>query len=366
MPTPEFNKSSTWRSFSSVKSINVSSAIDSKTVQSAEEAIEGAIAVEEVDVNLYRSLRLWIPAGARGVFGGQVIAQATLSAAKTVPENLKLHSLHSYFINAGDPNLPILYQVERIRDGRSYATRTVQAKQRDRIIFTITCSFHSGDQDQMYFQHPSIPNISTLPRPETLKPEEEKFEEWIKFVSEMVKNKKEKGENTTKEDRLLDLLEVKLEECVLGPVEIRDLGKLEGWEGNMSTGPEGRDKWRRMYWIRSRAPVKNDDATRKSLLAYASDLHLMGTISRALGVSFRTSKPRLTMMVSLDHSMWFHDNDSMDPREWMLYVMEASWADKGRGLAQGQIYDQKGRLLITVAQEGMIRVDSPKKPDSKL
>jgi len=313
-----------------------------------------------VDTDLFRSLRLWIPAGARGVFGGQVIAQASLAAAKTVPEEQKMHSLHSYFILAGNPDLPILYQVERIRDGKSYATRTVQAKQRGRTIFTITCSFHRPEPMQPHHLGPDHLDVTKLTPPEQLKSEEDRIQQWITQVNHRIEKIKKDGGDSTRMEKLHYFLKMKLEETVVGPMEVKPLDESYGAEGSGISGEP-----HRMFWLRSRAPIRANDSTKKALLAYASDLHLMGTVSGALGLRFRTTKPKLSMMVSLDHSMWFHAND-LEPHEWMLYVMESPWSANGRGLVNGKIYSREGQLLLSVAQEGMVRVELDKTPLNKL
>ncbi|PRP85141.1 hypothetical protein PROFUN_07212 [Planoprotostelium fungivorum] len=343
-----------WRSFASVTASNIGTVFDSNTVDRSEDNIVGAFDVEEIDTDLFRSLRLYIPAGARGVYGGQVIAQATLSATKTVRPEMKLHSIHCYFIFAGDPDIPILYQVTRIREGKSYATRSVQARQRGKAIFTLMCSFHTPEPGLSH-QLP-MQELASIPHPDTIKPEENTFHRWISEVEAKKKKMEDDaadGEATTKMEDLLSLLKMKLDESRISPVETRLISNhLE--EGTGKTG-----KSTRMLWFRSRAPVPPVDAMRKAFVAFASDFHLIGTVSSALGLNFRTSKPRLAMMVSLDHTMWFHND--IEPSQWMLYVMEAPWSGGARGLAHGKIYSMDGTLLVSVSQEGMIRVETEKK-----
>lgn len=134
--------------------------------------IEDALELEELDVNMFRSRNaLWVPIGSRGVFGGQVLGQALMACTKTVPDPFVVHSLHSYFLLAGDPQLPLLFQVESTRDGRSYITRTVRARQRGKCIFTMTVSFQRPEPYE--FEHQLAPPAA--PRPETLASEEDRL-----------------------------------------------------------------------------------------------------------------------------------------------------------------------------------------------
>ncbi|KAK5664894.1 acyl-CoA thioesterase [Batrachochytrium dendrobatidis] len=137
--------------------------------------IELALDLEYIDSNLYRSKQLWTPAGNRGVFGGQVVGLALSAAAKTVDSKFQVHSLHSYFLLAGDHSLPIIYRVYRIRDGKSYASRTVTARQRGRVIFMLMCSFQVEEFSPLAHQY-DMPNV---PLPESLKSTEQRLREWL-------------------------------------------------------------------------------------------------------------------------------------------------------------------------------------------
>jgi len=315
------------------------------------ERVEEALEVEKIDKDLYRSKRLWMPDGGRGVFGGQVIAQAAWAATLSVKEEgdeaqrpaKHLHSLHSYFLSFGDAGYPILYHVGRLRDGRSYSTRSVLATQRGQPIFSLNCSFQTPEPAQPTFRVP-IPGVNgiavegkRLPQPEECLPTEDRLQKVLHDKPNLPRKLKEYIERRMKERRL-------------SSIELRNVDKTElGWLVSMKKGAEAQAA----YWFRSRAPVRTDSAFQKCVLAYVSDLNFIGTAAKANGLT-ATSRPTLGMLASLDHSMWFYD-DSVDASEWLLFHMESPAVASGRGLAQGKIYKRDGTLAVVCTQEGVVR-----------
>ncbi|CAG8567951.1 7727_t:CDS:2 [Ambispora gerdemannii] len=284
--------------------------------------IESALELEEIEINHYRSKTLWVPLGGRGVFGGQVVGQALMAAIKTTPKEFNIHSLHSYFILPGNNKMPILYEVERMRDGRSYCTRTVKAIQKGRCIFNLICSFAVAESSGLEHQDPM---------PECLGPDN--FSSQEELMREFVKQEKVPR-------WYAKYLEKKLE-LENSPIEIRNTEILK------------------KIWIKAKGKLSDEISLHKGAIAYASDFNLLYTAARPHGIS-PISKTRIGMMASLCHSIWFHDlNFRAD--EWLLYTMETPKAAYGRALASGRIYTQDGRLIASVSQEGVFRIDIDKK-----
>ncbi|KAK4049762.1 acyl-CoA thioesterase [Microbotryomycetes sp. JL221] len=314
--------------------------------------IEDTILLDELDTDLYRSRRLWKPSGGRGVFGGNVIAQsawaATLSVRAAEPGTQKgLHSLHSYFLNFGDVNVPIIYHVTRLRTGRSYSTLTVVAKQRGSAIFTVTASFTLPEPGQPIKEAPmpawplkmgSLGTIKDVPLPDDLPPTEDRLfalseaKDWPPKVKEyMVRMAEERRQSS-----------IEIRDC-----DISEMSALISARRNPEQKPQ------QMHWLRTRAPVRKDAAFQKCVLAYASDLQFIGTAARSAGLGARTDPP-LGMIASLDHSMWFYDND-LDVSNWLLFYMESQLVRSGRGLVHGRLYKPDGTLAVLCTQEGVIR-----------
>ncbi|CAG8570095.1 10910_t:CDS:2 [Ambispora leptoticha] len=288
--------------------------------------IESALELEEIDVNYYRSRTLRIPLGGRGVFGGQIVGQALVAAIKTTPKEFNVHSLHSYFVLPGDNIIPILYEVERIRDGKSYCTRTVKAIQKGRCIFTLICSFTVTEPSGIEHQYPMPECLEELMR-EFVK--QEKVPRWYAKYLE----KKLELENSPIEIRNTEILEVN---DLLYPKQSNN----------------------QKMWIKAKGKLGDDISFHKSAIAYASDFSLLYTAARPHGIS-PISKMRIGMLASLCHSIWFHDSN-FRADEWLLYTMETPKAAGGRALASGRIYTQDGRLIVSVSQEGVLRLDKKK------
>jgi acyl-CoA thioesterase-2 len=247
------------------------------------------------------------------VFGGQVLGQALMAAGRTVPSGF-VHSLHVYFLRAGDASEPIRYQVDRIRDGRSFTTRTVVATQHGGPIFNLCGSFH---QSEPGIEHqPPMPEV---PRPDSLPTFEEVLAPW--------------------EDQLRDWW------VLVGAFETRCIDPPP-----LSVAYSGAPPERTRLWIRTRGHLRDEPLQHACVLAYASDIYLLDTASLRHG--FDLGSPGV-MAASLDHAMWFHRSFRAD--DWLLLVLESPTAGGGRALVRARIFGADGRLVASVVQEGLIR-----------
>jgi acyl-CoA thioesterase-2 len=267
------------------------------------------LTLEPIEVNLFRGVS---PAEERTrIFGGQVVAQALMAAYKTVGERI-CHSLQSYFIRPGDPTIPVLYQVERSRDGKSFATRRVLAIQKGEQIFNMACSFQVAEEG---YEHQS-----QMPEPAFSAEETGKFvEAWIQS----------QPEETTRWLRNL-------------PIEMRAIDPVD--VSNPTPKPP-----QQSVWLRARADVGDDVGLNQALLAYASDYSLLGTAMRPHGVSWHSG----VQTASLDHIIWFHRPTNFS--RWHLYAQDSPSASGARGFNRGAIYRNDGTLVASTAQEGLIR-----------
>lgn len=275
--------------------------------------------LERIEDNLFRGQSRDI--GTKYVFGGQVLGQALSAAQQTVDGGRVVHSLHAYFLRAGDNEKPIVYEVERTRDGGSYSARRVVAIQHGQPIFISTASFQvpeSGAEHQVSM--PEVPQPDDLSPPEPLSA------------------------------AALERIPVKLRRWLMraGPFEFRHV-----WPRD-DLNPPKRPPLQHV-WFRLVAPVADDPVLHRSLLAYASDFHLIGTATLPHGISYLHPN---VQMASLDHAMWFHRPFRVD--DWLLYSCDSPSAQGGRGLARGSIYNRRGTLIASTAQEGMIRLIEPK------
>lgn len=271
--------------------------------------------LEPLEHNIYRGQNRDIGTGR--IYGGQVLAQALVAAQRTVDDARLVHSMHGYFILPGDLARPVVYFVDRLRDGGSFTTRRVTAIQHGRAIFNLSASFHRHEEG---LEHQTA--MPAVAPPEGLPSE-------------------------------LELLRARADEI---PVELReiltqdrplDIRPVEE-EDPFDAAP--RDPHRR-YWVRTIEPVGEDPAVHRALLAYASDYGLLVSALRPHGMSYRD--PRM-MVASLDHSIWIHRPVRMD--EWLLYVVEGAVAGGARGFARGTYFTREGQLVASVAQEGLIRL----------
>lgn len=267
--------------------------------------------VEELDRDLYRGARL--PGGTGRVFGGQVIAQA-LQAAQRSTEGKIAHSLHAYFMRPGDDALPILFRVERIFDGGSFATRRVSAMQRDTPILTMAASFQR-EEDGFHHQD-AMPEV---PAPETLP------------------SQRELAAALPDTPRTAFFRRV-------GPIEIRPVDPAN-WLGAEACVPVN------ACWFRCVGPLGEDVALHRAVLSYASDLALLATSLQPHRVSLMTPGMQVA---SLDHAVWLHEPFRAD--EWLLYALDSPWAGHARGMSRGRIFTRDGRMIASAAQEGLIRM----------
>jgi acyl-CoA thioesterase-2 len=270
--------------------------------------------LETIEVNMFRGRSpktRW-----QRVFGGQVIGQAMVASCRTV-EGRMPHSLHCYFILPGDPAIPIVYEVERLRDGKSYSTRRVTAIQHGHAIFSMMVSFHAEEEDS--FNHQDL--MPDVPHPDRLSAEELAKDPIINQMPDFIRRYYES-------DRPIELR----------PVEFQRYAGTEIPDGKIN------------IWIRTAAKLPDDPALHMCALAYASDFSLLDSVMARYG---RTLFDGKVMAASLDHAMWFHRPFRAD--EWLLYSQDSPSAQAGRGLARGLIFKPDGTLVASVAQEGSMR-----------
>ncbi|KAI8876946.1 Thioesterase/thiol ester dehydrase-isomerase [Backusella circina FSU 941] len=292
-----------------------------------------AIDVQMIDTNLYMSKELWLPYNARGAFGGQVIAQALRAAWDTVPEDYFVHSLHCYFILACNVETPVIYHIDRIRDGKSYVTRIVTAKQKGKAIFVSSCSFAAPDKGITLDHQSKMPEV---PDPDSLLSEIE----LLSYADESTSIRGEKFKN-----RLARKQEYG------HPTESREIYKYTPEEvatGNVQAGEYNQ------RWFRAKGRLNDDLKFHACIIAYSSDSGFINTAARANGYTYNSDG--IGMMSSLDHSIWFHQPSRAD--EWLLYDMHSPRTSGGRGVAFGRIYSRDGRLVATTAQEGVLRLSA--------
>jgi len=281
--------------------------------KSAEELVE-LLDLETIDTNLFRGIQP--DTMLQRVFGGQVAAQSLVAGARTVEPPLSAHSLHSYFLRPGDTTVPIVYDVERMRDGRSFSTRRVVARQHGRSIYFMTISFQRPEDG---FDHQD--RMPTVPPPED-----------SLSVGEVVRRRSpERAEQWLTEWAAL---------------ELRAIGDSRPG-GELSS--EDRPAQSRL-WIKVGGRLDDVELTHKAAFTYASDLTLLG--SALVPHHLLVTSPQV-QSASLDHTIWFHRPFRAD--EWLLYDQTSPSASGARGLALGRVFTQDGRLVATVAQEGLIR-----------
>jgi acyl-CoA thioesterase-2 len=269
--------------------------------------------LEQLEVNLFRGRSpavTW-----QRVFGGQVIGQALVAACRTVTDRAP-HSLHAYFLLPGDPKVPIIYEVDRIRDGKSFTTRRVVAIQHGHPIFSMAASFHA---DETGFEHQA--KMPDVPKPDQLPSEAELRDRVMPMMPDPVRRYYER-------ERPIELRPVEFE---------RYLGKKF---------PDGRFN----VWIRATGKLPDSPAIHQCVLAYASDMTLLDS---ALIPHGRSVFEKEIMAASLDHALWLHRPFRAD--EWLLYAQESPNAGGARGFSRGLIFSSDGKLVASVAQEGLVR-----------
>ncbi len=269
--------------------------------------------IEPIEVNIFRGVS---PDERRQrVFGGQVAAQALMAAGRTVDHGT-VHSMHSYFLRPGDPTVPILYEVDRIRDGRSFTTRRVVAIQHGQAIFNLAVSFHVAEEGPLVHQvpMPEVPGPEGLPTlSQRLEPFRDQMTDWFSRPH---------------------------------PIDQRHIGHLP-WLEEAGGEPVQR------LWIRADGKLPDDPLLHSCIAAYASDMSLFDTMLASHKVRWEAAD---FMGASLDHCMWFHRPFRAD--EWLLFDMDSPNAYGGRGLARGFFFSRDGSLVVSMVQEGLMRVVS--------
>lgn len=278
--------------------------------------------IETLDLNLFRGQSR--DDGFRQLFGGQVIAQGLAAACRTVPVDRAPQSLHAYFLRPGDASLPVIYEVERIRDGGSFTTRRVQAIQRSVPILSMMLSFHVEEDG---WEH----QVATpaVPAPESLSAGSALYQDWLDGPR----------------DQSPGMLRIQ-EIAERAGIEFRPVLARESAAG-ITPGAQ-------TLWFRGTGLPPADRQLHPCLLAFASDFCLIGTAKLPHGGHFGQQD---MMMASLDHAIWFHR--PADLSDWLLYDMESSTAAAGRAYTSGRIHDRSGRLVATVTQEGLMRRRRP-------
>jgi acyl-CoA thioesterase-2 len=283
------------------------------TGQAAVDDLVGLLDLEDVEVDIFRGRTAAV--SLQRVFGGQVAGQALVAATRTVPSDRPVHSLHAYFIRPGDPEVPIVYQVERVRDGRSFTTRRVSAVQHGKTIFHLSASFQVVEPGVMEHQG-EMPDV---PRPED-----------VPTVLERLSQSPEAMSVWSRLPRSLD---------------VRYIGE-PGWveKGTRVADP------RQRVWMRVDGKLPDDPTLHACALTYASDLSLLDAVLSTHGEVWG---PEGVMGASLDHAVWFHRPFRAD--EWVLYDCHSPSASGARGLAAGRFFSADGQHIATVVQEGLLR-----------
>jgi acyl-CoA thioesterase II len=272
-------------------------------VSTALESLVDLLDLEQIEVNIFRGRS---PSDWRQrVFGGQVAGQALVAAGRTVPPDRPVHSLHAYFIRPGDPSTPIVYTVDRVRDGRSFTTRRVSAIQHGKTIFTLSASFHRLEPG---IQH--TVGMPPVPPPDT--------------IAQLADDGVLAGNS----------------------IDLRFVGPSRVDSG----GQRIADTEHNLVWLRANGELPDDPLLHVCLMTYASDLTLLDSVLRRHGLTWTDGQ---TTGASLDHAMWFHRPFRAD--RWLLYDQESPTAAGARGLAWGHVFTDEGELVVSVVQEGLVR-----------
>ncbi|MCJ1364381.1 hypothetical protein MMC16_003491 [Acarospora aff. strigata] len=321
---------------------------------------------------------LWHPPGARGIYGGAVIAQCLSAAQRTVPAHFTVHSMHCYFVLAGDAEIPILYHVEHVRSGKSFATRTVQARQRGKCIFTVTMSFvREGSGGKKLVEHEA--DMPDVPGPD----------EREGAQGEVLKGG-DSGDGPFQSQR------IEILNSAFPPPFPFSGTRSDAGAADADESPNPHEKKTRQ-WIKARGRISPDGGHQAHLsaLAYMSDSYFIGTVSRVHNLwrfaapstggkppsvdaadkhnvlkhlseivrleqhdnAHRADeRPQIGMMVSLDHTIYFHNPRDFRADEWMFTEMESPWAGDGRGLVLQKIWSREGKLIASCVQEGLVRL----------
>lgn len=273
------------------------------------------LTMEQIEQGLFRG-QSW-DLGFRALFGGQVMGQALAAAQQTVPEGRLTNSFHSYFLLPGDAKKPVVYDVENVRDGRSFSTRRIKAIQNGRNIFYMTASFQFPEQG---LEH-QFADMPVVPPPEQVKSDLEFYESCKDKMSE----------------RMLESLSYHK------PIDIRTVNAID------PDNPEAMPP-KRYIWMKADEVLAGDVNLNQTILAYASDYHFLSTALQPHGISVKDKQLR---MATIDHAMWFHHPFNFD--DWLLYSADSPFSGGGRGLVKGQFFDRSGKLVASTMQEGLMR-----------
>ncbi|MGL4396858.1 MAG: acyl-CoA thioesterase II [Hyphomicrobium sp.] len=284
------------------------------TTDTALDRLVDALALERLELNLFRGPKASV--GWQRVYGGQVLGQALSAAAQTVDEPRPIHSMHGYFLLAGDPEHEIIYDVERIRDGGSFTTRRVKAIQHGRAIFAMSASFHKPEEG---FEHqitmPDVPAPESLPSARDL---------MAQIMAELPANMRAYWQREH-------------------PIDVRLI------DPSRYISRERRPA-QQAVWLKANGPLADHPSLHQAVLAYASDFTLLDTALIAHGKLLFDNDVQLA---SLDHAMWFHRPLRFD--DWLLYAQDSPTAFGARGFCRGSIFDRQGHLVATAVQEGLMR-----------
>jgi acyl-CoA thioesterase-2 len=273
------------------------------------------LTLEKLEEGLFRG-QSW-DLGFRALFGGQVLGQALAAAQLTLPEGRVTHSFHSYFLLPGDANKPVVFDVENVRDGRSFSTRRIKAIQNGRNIFYMTASFQTPEEG-LEHQFAEMPNV---PPPEELKSD-------ISFY----------GDTQDMPDRMRESIGYHQ------PIDMRSVEFIDP-NNPVVQAPK------RMVWMKAQELLSGNINLNQVMLAYASDYHFLSTALQPHGVSIRDKHLRIA---TIDHSMWFHHPFDFD--DWLLYDAESPFTGGARGLTRGRFFNRQGKLVASTMQEGLVRM----------
>ncbi|KAK3578954.1 hypothetical protein CHS0354_034743 [Potamilus streckersoni] len=295
--------------------------------------IKSFLALERIDVNIFRAneKNLWQHPLGRFVFGGQVVGQALVAACETVTDDHHIHSLHCYFLQGGNSQKPILYMVDRTRDGKTFSNRSVKATQMGISIFTMQASFKL-DETQVYKYQMQMPKVTG--------PED------LMDTTEVMQMQLKHADTPDKEREFI----MKMLSCDI-PIDIRPVDP-EAYFRLRSSEPI------RYVWLKAEGHIGDDSKVHQCMAAYQSDYSLLGVALQPGGKNYET-----TFMTSLDHTIWFHAPFRVD--EWMLYEIFSPQCGSGRALCYGRVWKRDGTLAMSIAQEGVVR-NKPVETVSKL
>ncbi len=273
------------------------------------------LTLEKLEQGLYRG-QSW-DLGFRALFGGQVLGQALAAARQTIQENRVAHSFHSYFLRPGDANKPVVFDVETVRDGKSFSTRRIKAIQNGKSIFYMTASFQTPEQG-LEHQQAQMPDV---PQPESLESDIKYYEQFI------------------------DQMPPRMREAMAyhRPIESRTVQFVDPLNPKVLAP-------KRYIWMKAQELLSGKVSLNQEMLAYASDYHFLATSLQPHGISIRDKELQIA---TIDHSMWFHHPFDFD--DWLLYSTESPFTGGGRGLVRGQFFNRDGKLVASTTQEGLMR-----------